>query len=159
MRQRKFLQQNLWASLPLPQFRLSPSMVQPPCLEPKATTDWGGRGGAGVCLAACTVCGFGGELFCWVVRPSLMYGEIQALAEKGGNSVFGLVAPPNPMCADPLRGFVFVWSRLQISQAWIWALLSGCASEIQPPGHPPARTRGRSIITARLIIIPTSERR
>ena len=63
------------------------------------------------------------------------------------------------MCADPLKGFVFVLSRLQISQAWIWALLSGPASEIQPPGHPPARTRGRNIITARLIIIPTSERR
>ena len=63
------------------------------------------------------------------------------------------------MCAGPLREFVFVLSRLEISQAWIGAWLSGCASEIQPPGHPPARTRGRSIITARLMIIPTSERR
>ena len=60
-------------------------------------------------------------------------GKTQALAEKGGNSFFGLVAPLNPMCADPLRGFVFVLS-------WVWALLSGCASKIQPPGHPPART-------------------
>ena len=132
MRQRKFCKQNLWASLPLPQFRLSPSMVQPPCLEPKASTDWGGGAGRGVCL--------------WIWRGTLLFGrlsksnvqeKIQALAEKGGNSVFGLVAPPNPMCAGPLKGFVSVLSRLQISQAWIGARLSGCASEIQPARRPP----------------------
>ena len=41
------LQQNLWASLPLPQFRLPPSMVQPPSLKIRATTDWGGGEGRG----------------------------------------------------------------------------------------------------------------
>ena len=50
------------------------------------------------------------------------------------------------MCAVPLRGFVFVLSRLQISQAWIGARLSGFASEIQPPGHPPARTPGEALL-------------
>ena len=102
MRQLKFLQPNLWASLRLPQFRLSPSMVQPPCLEPRATTDWGGkgRGGGFVWLRAPCV-DLEGNSF---VRSSVqvMYGDDTGSSWKRGQIAFLLWSHLRIQCARVL---------------------------------------------------------